>query len=62
MNLQKQNQRIGHLLLELNHDLEVRENPEVQVGLLEMIGYVVVGLVSFILISGILRALFWRLP
>jgi uncharacterized membrane protein YqhA len=62
MNPREQNQKLGKLLLELNDDLEARENREVQVSLLEMIGYTIVGGLVLITILGILRALLWRMP
>lgn len=51
-----QNRKLSQLLLDLNHDLKTRENPVVQVGMLQMFGYTVIGLIFFLILSGILRA------
>ena len=62
MYIEKQNRKIAQLLMDLNHDLELRENREIQVSLLELIGYAILGVLAFIIFMGILRALLWRLP
>jgi hypothetical protein len=62
MTPKEQNQKLGDLLLELNHDLEARKNPVIQVSIFEMIGYVLTVGLFIIIILGILRALLWRVP
>ena len=62
MNIEKQNQKLGQLLLELNHDLESRANREIQVSILEVIMYVIAGGFTFIIVMGILKALLCRVP
>jgi hypothetical protein len=60
MNIQKQNREIGLQLMLMNYDLKARENPEIQVSLLEVLMYVIVGGFAFIIVMGILRALLCR--
>jgi hypothetical protein len=62
MDIEKQNQKLGQLLLDLNHDLESRANHEIRVSLLEVIMYLLVGGFAFIIFMGILKALLCRLP
>ncbi len=56
MNINDQNRQIGQLLMELNHDLRMREKPEIQISALRMFCYFIVGAAGFLLFTGVLRA------